>query len=75
MHGAENILFIADQADIDRVAGNTLRGQRHHRQRRETLLVFVMGPERRQHQIGGEGICDDREQREQQKALQSRMIA
>jgi hypothetical protein len=33
-----------------------------------------MGPEGRQHEIGDQGICDDHDQREQQEALQSRMI-
>ncbi len=56
------------------IAGNALRGPRHHRQIGETLLVLVMGPDRRQHQIGQRAIGEDDGQREQQKALEPRTI-
>ena len=32
LHGAEHVEPVADQPDIDRIAGNALRGPRHHRQ-------------------------------------------
>src|SRR6266699_1200344 len=44
IHGAENVLVVADQTDIDRIAGNALGGPCHHRKSSKALLVFVMGP-------------------------------
>ena len=68
VHGAEHVPDVADQPDIDRIAGNALRGPRHHRQVGEALLVLVMRPEAGQHQIGEQAIGDEDEQRERQRA-------
>ena len=69
LHGAEHVVLVADQADIDGIAGNALRGPRHHRQIGEALLVLVMGPQRRQRQIGERGVGqNDREQRQQKRS-------
>ena len=52
MHRAHQILGVADQPDIDRIAGNALPGACHHRQASEAFLVLVMGPE------SGQDICE-----------------
>ena len=71
VHRAKHFLLVADQPDIDGVAGNALRGARHHRQVGEALLVLVVRPQRRQQQIGDGGVDrDDRKQR-QQHALEA----
>ncbi len=73
-HRAQHVLVVADQADIDRIAGNALRGARHHRQIGEALLVLVMRPQRRQREIGEHGIGEHDRERGQQEALQPRAI-
>jgi hypothetical protein len=55
MHRADHVLAVADQPDIDGIAGNALRG-RVTIGSGEALLVLVMGPERRQHEIGEQAI-------------------
>jgi len=52
------------------VAGDVLPGARHHGQMGEAFLMFVMGPEQRQHHVGESRVGDDDGQRVQQKALQ-----
>ena len=52
VHRADHVALVADQADIHGIAGNALRGARHHRQIGEAFLVLVMRPERGQHEIG-----------------------
>jgi clan AA aspartic protease (TIGR02281 family) len=64
LHRAQNVLVVADQADIDRVAGNALRRSCHHRQARQALLVLVMGPEGREQKVGHEAIADHDQQRQ-----------
>ena len=71
VHGADHVPGVADQSDIDRIAGNALPGPRHHRQCREPLLVFVMGPQRRQHDIGEQAVDAGKQQQQQRGALQA----
>ena len=66
MHGAQHVRLVADQPDIDRIAGNALRGPRHHRQSGEPLLMLVMRPDRRQDEIGEQAIGDQEQQQELQ---------
>ena len=47
---------MADEADVQGIAGNPLRRPAHHRPAGETRLVLVMGPQRRQHGIGEEDV-------------------
>src|SRR5579862_9592745 len=44
LHGAEHVALVADQADIDWVAGNALSRARDHRQIGEPALMLVMAP-------------------------------
>jgi len=44
MHGAENVLFSPDQANIDWITGNTLGGVRYHCSARQRFLMLVMRP-------------------------------
>src|SRR5436190_8393546 len=61
MHRAENVFGFADQADIDGIAGNSLSCARHHRQAGKALLMLVMGPQRRQHDIGQQAVHHERD--------------
>ena len=75
VHRAQDFLFVADQAGIDRVARNVLRGACHHRQRCQPLLVLVVRPERRQHEIGEHGVNERDREHGEQHALQLRVLA
>ena len=72
-HGAEHVELVADQADIDGIAGNALRGARHHRQISKAALMFVVVPQRRQRQIGQRQVGQYDAERDEQALLQSRM--
>ena len=68
--GTQHILLIPNHPDIDRIAGNALRGAGHHRQFGKALLVLVVRPQRRQCEIGQQDIDSDGGKREQQRAAQ-----
>ena len=53
---ADRLLLGPDQPDIQRIAGNSVGGDGHHRPAAQPRLVLVMRPEARQHQIGGEQV-------------------
>ena len=69
MHGTQHVAGVADQPDIDRVTWNALRRHGDHGQSGEALLVFVVGPERRQQQIGDEAVDSQQQQRQPRRAM------
>ncbi len=75
MHGADDVALVADQPDIDGIAGNALRGARHHVEAGEALLVLVMGPQRRQHDIGEQDVRRHGEQQDDRGAAQPAALA
>ena len=61
IHGAENIVSRSDHADIDRIAGNAVRRARYHGEIGKRLLMLVVPPRQRQHDVGQQEIeADDR---------------
>ena len=73
LHGAEHVELVADQTDIDGIAGNALCGARHHWQIGEAALMFVVVPQGRQREIGQRGIGQHDAKRGEQELLQPRM--
>src|SRR5882672_10715895 len=73
MHGADHVALVADQAEVDRIAGNALTGERHHRKFGEPLLVLVMSPQRRQDDIGEQPIGAQDDQQDEPGAAHADM--